>query len=40
MSSAKTAIYPNLTTNSLILKREVSAFFRKRKGRAKNLPTV
>jgi hypothetical protein len=33
MSSAKTAIY----TNSLILEREVSAFFDK-EGRVKNLP--
>jgi hypothetical protein len=39
MSSAKTIIYPNVTTNSLILKREreVSTFFRK-KGRSENLP--
>jgi hypothetical protein len=41
-SSTKTIIYPNLTTNSLILKRErkggrISMFLRK-KGRAKNLP--
>jgi hypothetical protein len=40
-SSAKTAIYPNLTINSIILKREkggrISVFLRK-KGRVKNLP--
>jgi hypothetical protein len=36
MSSAKTAIYPNLTTNSLILEREeggrISTFLRKKEG--------
>jgi hypothetical protein len=40
-SSAKTAIYPNFITNSLILEREegqrIFAFLRK-KGRGKNLP--
>jgi hypothetical protein len=41
MSSRKTTIYPNLTTNSLILEKEEGeeflCFFRK-KERAKNLP--
>jgi hypothetical protein len=32
MSSTKTEIYPNLTTNILILEREVPAFLRKKEG--------